>query len=474
MSLIARGTESSDRLIYFGLLLLLAWSPLPLGSDRPWSWSILAAGIFFLGSAWLGLYALGKAKISASFKAAQYCWLLMAMGIGWNAVQIIPLPLQRIAALSSHAAETYSSLAEEMGGTAYLSVDLAASRIALLKGMAYWVFFGLVLLLVNSVARLKTLAYVVVVSGIFQAFYGSVMTLSGLEYGFFHKKQAYLGVATGTFVNRNHLAGYLEMCLALGIGLLLSDPGGAGSSQWRAQLKYWLQLLLGPKALLRLGLVIMVIALVLTHSRMGNSAFFTSLLTSGTLGLILFKNAKKSTVILLASLVVIDVLIVGTWFGVEKVAQRIEQTSLVGEDRDDVDVYATHLLWDYWLTGSGAGSFYNAFIAYKSPGLSGFYDHAHNDYLQFACEFGLMGFLPLALAVSCCLWAGVKAQRKRRASLQRGMAFASSMGLIALLMHSSVDFNLQIPANALLFVSLMALSWIALCLEEKPLTHHDS
>ena len=75
----------------------------------------------------------------------------------------------------------------------------------------------------NSAARLRLLLSVLVFSGTFQAVYGALMVLSGLELGFFVEKYAGLGVATGTFVNRNHLAGYLVMCLAAGTGLLMSQ-----------------------------------------------------------------------------------------------------------------------------------------------------------------------------------------------------------------------------------------------------------
>ncbi len=42
----------------------------------------------------------------------------------------------------------------------------------------------------------------------------------------------------------------------------------------------------------------------------------------------------------------------------------------------------------------------------------------------------------------------------------RGLGFSGVMGIVALMIHSSVDFNLQIPANSALFVLLLAVSWI--------------
>lgn len=50
---------------------------------------------------------------------------------------------------------------------------------------------------------------------------------------------------------------------------------------------------------------------------------------------------------------------------------------------------------------------------------------------------------------------------KRHDPLAKGIAFAASMGIIALMIHSTVDFNLQMPANALLFIVILALAWIS-------------
>jgi hypothetical protein len=61
----------------------------------------------------------------------------------------------------------------------------------------------------------------------------------------------------------------------------------------------------------------------------------------------------------------------------------------------------------------------------------------------------------------------LRAQWLRSDPLARGMAFASIMGIVAIMIHSWVDFNLQIPANAQLFVVLMAFGWTALYLERK-------
>ena len=88
-------------------------------------------------------------------------------------------------------------------------------------------------------------------------------------------------MATGTFINRNHLAGYLEICLAVGIGLMVAQLSNTSAATWRERARQFLQTMLSSKALVRIGLVVMVIGLVLTRSRMGNIAFFFSMIVMG-------------------------------------------------------------------------------------------------------------------------------------------------------------------------------------------------
>jgi len=261
------------------------------------------------------------------------------------------------------------------------------------------------------------------------------------------------------------------MCLAIGIGLLLANLSKTPAKNWREWSRRTLQVLLGPKVRLRLYLAMMVIALVLTHSRMGNTAFFVSLSLAALIGLILSLGKKhtaissyetRTRIILFASLIVIDLFIVGAWFGIEKVVERLEQTSATSESRDEVNEYASEMWQDHLLTGTGGGSFYSAFMRYIQADVRSFYDHTHNDYLEFGSEYGLIGFIPLSLCVVICFYISLKAQRQRRSALMRGMGFAATMGIISLMIHSAVDFNLQIPANAALFLVLMALAWIAL------------
>jgi O-antigen ligase len=271
--------------------------------------------------------------------------------------------------------------------------------------------------------------------------------------------------AHGTFVNRNHYAAYLVLCLSVGIGVLIANLTGVVSRTWRQLARNIIALILGPRMLLRLALVVMVIALVLTRSRMGNMSFFASLLAAGAIGLAFSKRATRSMVVLIASLVVIDIFIVGTYFGVERVVERIGETRLETEDRDEIAQSALALWRDYPVFGSGLGSFHAVIPRYWGDIPGAPYTHAHNDYLQFAGEVGAIGTALLGALLLASLLAALRAQQVRSDPLMRGMSFGSLMGIVALMIHSAVDFGLQIPAIALTFMLVLALAWISL--------HHD-
>ena len=448
---------AADRPLYYAFLALLLWLPLPLGSNRIWAWSIMEAWVLLLGVAWLIQYLRGGACLNRAFVRAMPVTICLALIVLWTGLQTLTLPAGLLGVLSPQALELHAMTQTDTS----LSLNVYATWESALKTLCYLLLFCLTLLLVTDKRRIRMLALAFVLGGVFQASYGALMTLSGLEYGFFMQKEYNLGLVTGTFVGRSHLAGYLEMCLAVGVGLMLADLSGRAAADWRDRARRLLSTLLGSKARVRLALVVMVIGLVLTHSRMGNAAFLISLTVVGAFYLFVIRRITRGSMIFFASLLLIDLLVVGNFFGIEEVTERLRETTFEGESRDEVYRDTLAIVRDYPLTGTGAGSFYSTYPMYNSGNIAfTFYRHTHNDYLQFASELGIPAFLLLGFSVLASLWAAIQAQLKRRDRLLQGMGFAATMGIIALLIHSAVDFNLQIPANAAMFVVLMALAWV--------------
>lgn len=448
----ARPRADGARWIYVFYLALLVWAPIPLGSNRPWAGAALALAVLLLALVWLAGRIRGKYPQPALLEPARpmlWCGLLW-LGYVW--LQLLPLPFEVLKLLSPQAAHwRLAAAAPATPGFAPLTLDTYATLEAACKSTAYVVFFVLTLILLQGRDRVRFAAYALIASGVLQALYGTLIRL-----------QSAAQLASGTFVNQNHYAAYLVMCLSVGIGVLIATLSGAKHQSWGRLLRNLLQWIITPKMALRLGLVVMVIALVLTRSRMGNSSFFISLLVTGGIGLLLAKRATKSMVILLVSLVAIDLFIVGSYFGTQRVVERLTQTSAQTEDRGAVAGYVLHMWRDYPVFGSGLGSFPSVFPRYSAEGTLTAYTHAHNDYLEFGAETGVIGLSLLGLMVLMSFAAALRAHFLRRDPLMRGLSFAAMMGILALMIHSSVDFNLQIPANALTLMLLLAFAWISL------------
>jgi O-antigen ligase len=457
-------------LIFGTLLLLLVWLPVPLGSNRAWAWGLFEVASFALLAAWVVLWATRRASIPEAVRHSWPALTVLGTWVACQALYVIPLPPGLVAFLSPESYRMHS-LVNELGvtqATMTLSVDPHASLTAFLKTLAYSAVFVLVLLLVNRRSRVLLIARTLVYASVVIATYGVFLHVTGVTQHIFGMELRHGDSAIGTYVNRNHFAGYLEMTLALGIGLLIAGLSDRHANSWRQFAAQTIDWILSPKMILRLALCVLVIALTTTRSRMGNTAFFASLLVAGGIGIALSRHATRNTVILLASLIAIDLFIVGSWFGVEKLAKRVQETTAGDlEIREEPAQYALNLVRDYPVFGSGPGSFSSTFPRYRPESINNLFDYAHNDYIQTACESGLLGLGILGLFVMLTLGAALLAQWRRRDPLMRGISFACIMGLTALLIHSWVDFNLQIPANATYFMVLCALGWISLHLDRR-------
>ena len=170
-------SHKADTSLFYAYLALLAWIPLPLGSNRPWAICLMSVMVFALLAYWLILHIRQPLSTGRTFSRSLPVLGLLLTAPLWAALQLL----------------------------LDISIDPANTLQSSLSGFALTGLFSLTLLMVRSQRRIKLLCYVLVGSGLFQALYGSMMTLTGIEYLFFVPKDSYIGKATGTFVNRNHL-----------------------------------------------------------------------------------------------------------------------------------------------------------------------------------------------------------------------------------------------------------------------------
>jgi O-antigen ligase len=245
---------------------------------------------------------------------------------------------------------------------------------------------------------------------------------------------------SATYGNHNHLAGYMEMALPLLLGLfLLGYKGGVVS------LLVYLSCLL-------------LTALVLTLSRGGwiGSAVGLSFMAVALLASRHYQR-KKLLVALIGGFFAVSVIVLGSTPVVERIRtalQKEEEASL--SSRLIVWGGAVKMIGEYPLLGSGPGTFAFAYTKYQPPGLSRQYTMAHNDYLHFTSEVGLP-LIAIVVWMIIALYRKGFRKLKNPSRLVRGTTLGALSGITAILVHSIGDFNLHIPANALLFTILAAI-----------------
>jgi putative inorganic carbon (HCO3(-)) transporter len=396
---------------------------------------------------WLGL---------AKYKTSILIWLAFLFIC---LLQILPLPASLIELISPNRLSNHLNLASPMPWY-YLSTDLGQSQISFIKSLGYFCVFLSCLVLIDNEKHIRRLLLVLLLSGTFQAIYGVLEVLSGSGFSLVFDFPIN-GPATGSFVYKNHFANFLLLCLSAGFGLMVIDIEINKSQQsrdWRISL---ISTLLSSKTLVRLCLAIMVIALVMSRSRMGNVAFFSAIIGVSVFTLLLDRKKSKGLGILIVSMLIIDLFIVSQWFGLDKVQQRLAATSLSQEKRDEVVLDSLPIVKNHPIIGTGAGSYYSVFPGYKKSIINSFYDHAHNDYLQMLIEYGVLGFVFLGLLVLFSFIKAMTALKKNASPISKGTAFACLLAFLGMLIHIFVDFPLQAPANAVYFVIFIALSMVS-------------
>ena len=443
---------SGERSLELGGLLLavvFTGSALAFGGVRPTAYVLMEAGVVAAAVLcfWRGWPRIPRLAV-----------LVLAVILGVPLLQLVPLPAGLTALVSPNRGLFAAQLLSPFSPPpAYLALSLNphATQVAVFKLIAY----ALAFLIAQRLAvrgRGSILLRTLVIVGLFEACYGLVQYLTGWQYIFTYRKVFGTDDATGTYINRNHFAGLLEMALPFVLaGALFRRPQ-------RAELGVKRKLLAAissessPKLLSQaMVLAILSLALVFSRSRMGIAAAFAGLLLVGVLSYL--RQRTRSVVWLLLLLLLIPACY-AFWIGTDAVISRFEILSHAGameQDRLPVWRDSLRLIRDFKWIGTGLGTYESVFGHYQTDVLYSYYEHAHSDYLEFASELGI----PAAVLLFGGLWVlavGASRAAVRHSDRERRVLAAGSAGaLAAILLHSITDFNLQIPANGLLFY------WIA-------------
>jgi len=209
--------------------------------------------------------------------------------------------------------------------------------------------------------------------------------------------------------------------------------------------------------------VLIFAGIMLSFSRMGFIATLSSLLVMGILvlgstQLSWVKGSRRRRWIgvgMVAALVLAGFVFLPPERLIQRFAEFVSTDGLTSEGRTDLWAETIPLIRAYPVFGCGLGGYETAFSRFKISGVLVTDDFVHNDYLQLLAELGLVGFLiGAALALSAVRMA-LRGAVKSSDPEPRYVAVACVGALATIALHSLADFNLYIPANAML------LAWIA-------------
>ncbi len=298
-----------------------------------------------------------------------------------------------------------------------------------------------------------------------------IQTLIGLiQYGTAQSGEMLLAVAgghtdsaTGTYASRNNLAGLLAMALPIALALLYYSLGSKDTRRsddtWRRRAAFFgsgqgsASLIYGAIALL------ILVGLVFTRSRMG--------IAMGMLGLVLTtvlfaRRIGGSNTFGLTGTLIATALAFAVAIGLAPVMDRFSVTGVVEDGRVAIFSSALLRLGQLFPVGSGPGTFSSAFPPVQPVQLGAkFPNNAHNDYLEWMSDAGLIAAVLILLCVGLYAYQWTRVYVRGSWSRPRFLQAGAGVALLVLALHEFVDYNLTIPANQVVFAFLAGIFFMA-------------
>jgi putative inorganic carbon (hco3(-)) transporter len=319
------------------------------------------------------------------------------------------------------------------------SLHFQTSFWAMVLLIDYIIVFYLVIHLIRTRSEIRQLIYVIIGVATFLAVFGLFKVSGNNPFSWWHYPEItqHTNRVSATYGNANHLAGYMEMAIPLMLGLLVTG-------------------IRGGQRLLFIGILFFLfLALMLSLSRGGWIGAFVGLFFM-TVVLTPARSKKRKRVVfgLIGCTLVASLFILSSTATVERIVELEEKKGLSA--RSSIWGGTISMIQDYPLLGAGPGMYSTVYTQYQPAGFVRRYFFAHNDYLQFASEAGIFLF-PIQIWLLSVLYKKGFRKMRSRSRLVWGITVGSMAGITAILFHTIYDFNLHIPANAMLFGVLAAL-----------------
>jgi len=391
--------------------------------------------------------------------------LVVALLLLLPLVHLIPLPPAWAAALPGRALYVHAGAllgldpAHHWQPMSVVPLATASAVLSLLLPIA--VFIGTRAL---DTRRLVTLAKLLIVIAVLQALLGVVQFQTAQTGEVIFAVEGASGLSgTGTYANRNHLAGLIEMVLPITLALFFYSVGrggsdGASGGIWKRRAAF-----LGSKEgniALALGIAafVLLLGVVFTRSRAGISLTMLGILLSAML---FSRRIGGSNVYGLAGTVTVIAIAIAVAIGLAPVLDRFSVEDVADDAR--FSVFAATLLGIGLLfpVGSGPGTFPDVFLRFQ-PLETGraFVNRAHNDYLEWVFDGGIIAAVLILLVLALYVYQWSRVYTREEWSRGRYLQVGAGISLLLLGLHEIVDYNLYTPANQLVFAFLAGIFFI--------------
>lgn len=282
----------------------------------------------------------------------------------------------------------------------------------------------------------KKFAMAVILFGSVYAFYALAQGLTSEGKFFWFYTPRFHGSLYGSYVNRNNYAGLMEMLvpfpLVVSMGHLMQG---------------------GKRALVAFAAVLMASTIFICGSRGGMLSFGFEVAVFGVLALYQRRSARVAISLLALCILVLGLLL---FIGKGQVLGRLGD--LAPGIRWNMTTDCLRMFSHRPILGWGLGTFPTVYPGFRSFYTNLFVNEAHNDYAQLLVETGLVGFLLMLWFLVFLYRYGLPTSRRWEFRWDGAVSVAALLGCTGMLLHSFVDFNLQIPANAAVFYLLCALA----------------
>lgn len=413
-----------DQVCLYGVVALLLFGPLAFGAVESWSIAIMEVGTALLFALWsIRQVFAGELQIRSNP-------LFLPMSL-FGALIL----LQLVTGRTAYHAATFSS--------------------ALLY-CAYGVLSFLAVQCLRRTSQLKKLAWLLSGYGFALAAFALLQGITGNGKLYWLRAPQSDGWIYGPYVNHNHYAGLMEMLTP--IPLVLALIGGLTGR---------------TRALALTAAAVMASTIFLSGSRGGMAAFAAQIIL---LAGFLFKQRKDRIANFAFTGFLALSLILLLWLGGSDLAERVATVNTGAHaelstatrftiDRDALKIFARKP-----LAGWGLGAFGVIYPSYSSLSTNLKVGMAHNDYLQLLVEMGAVGFVIMLWFLIALFRSALRKLNYASSATNAAVTLAALLGISGILVHSLVDFNLQIPANAALFYLLCMIAAMEPCSSR----HHHS